>query len=102
MKKSGLLILSGTLLLVVGLLFVIFFGWDLYTEVYDCEHLTGAVPVGGCEAFLQLPSLSLVRILNPFFGHPAGGRWRRPDFLLDDLPLALKREEKSPANWTEP
>lgn len=38
-----------------GLLFVVFFGWDIYTSVYDCEHLTGAVPVGGCEAFLQLP-----------------------------------------------
>jgi len=52
---KGRLTLSGAILLVVGLLLLVVFGWATYTSVYDCEHLTGGVPIGGCEYFLQLP-----------------------------------------------
>jgi len=55
MKKSRLLTLSGISFLAVGSLFVAYFAWAIYTSVYNCEHLTGFVPVQGCEYFLQLP-----------------------------------------------
>jgi hypothetical protein len=54
MKRSRRLHYAGILLLAAGLVSVLVFGLQTYTLVYDCEHLTGAVPVQGCEYYLQL------------------------------------------------
>src|ERR1700686_2824062 len=54
MKRSRRLYFSGILLLAAGLVSVLIFALQTYTLVYDCEHLTGAVPAQGCDDFLQL------------------------------------------------
>jgi hypothetical protein len=55
MKRNRLLVFSGILSLTLGVALVGVFGFKLYSYVYACEHETGAMPLGGCEAFLQLP-----------------------------------------------
>jgi hypothetical protein len=53
MEKRRRTSFLGILLLVGGLLSVSIFGLQTYTLVYDCEHLTGAMPIQGCEYYLQ-------------------------------------------------
>jgi hypothetical protein len=44
----------GILLLLGGLFSIFIFGVQTYTLVYDCEHLTGLMPLQGCEYYLHL------------------------------------------------